>query len=148
MTDTRESELREDQPLESTENDRLGYSSFAGELADTITSRAPSDGYTIGVYGQWGSGKSTILNFVENELEDGDSAPAIVRFNPWWFSGRGDLVEKFLTEMGAQLESETGYPDIRSNLADLSSALSKVLLGKDLRHSIVFCSRKARVLMS
>ena len=129
MTNTHGSELREDQPLESTENDRLGYSLFAEELADTITSRAPSDGYTIGVYGQWGSGKSTILNFVENELDDGNSAPAVVRFNPWWFSGRGDLVEKFLSEMGAQLESEAGYPDIRSNLADLSSALSKVPFG-------------------
>lgn len=129
MSNESRSELREDQPLESTENDRLGYSFFAEELAQTITSRTPSDGYTIGVYGPWGSGKSTILNFVENELRGIDSAPAVVRFNPWWFSGRGDLVEKFLTEMGAQLESEEGFPDIRSNLADLSSALSKVPFG-------------------
>lgn len=129
MSGESQSELRDDQPLESTENDRLGYSFFAEELAETITSRTPSDGYTIGVYGPWGSGKSTILNFVENELKDTDSAPAVVRFNPWWFSGRGDLVEKFLTEMGAQLESEEGFPDIRSNLADLSSALSEVPFG-------------------
>ena len=129
MSNESRSELREDQPLESTENDRLGYSFFAEELAQTITSRTPSDGYTIGVYGPWGSGKSTILNFVENELRGIDSAPAVVRFNPWWFSGRGDLVEKFLTEMGAQLESEEGFPDIRSNLADLSSSLSKVPFG-------------------
>lgn len=129
MSDSNGPELREDQPLESVENDRLGYSTFAKDLADTITSRAPTDGYTIGVYGPWGSGKSTILNFIENELENADSAPAVVRFNPWWFSGRGDLVEKFLTEMGAQLDSEEGYPDIRSSLADLSSALSKVPFG-------------------
>jgi predicted KAP-like P-loop ATPase len=129
MSDARETELRRDQPLESAENDRLGYSKFAEDLANTITSRVPTDGYTIGIYGTWGSGKSTILNFVENELQDTDSAPAVVRFNPWWFSGRGDLVEKFLTELGAQLESEEGYPDIRSNLADLSAALSKVPFG-------------------
>ncbi len=83
MSNESRSELREDQPLESTENDRLGYSFFAEELAQTITSRTPSDGYTIGVYGPWGSGKSTILNFVENELRGIDSAPAVVRFNPW-----------------------------------------------------------------
>ncbi|WP_081661570.1 P-loop NTPase fold protein [Halopiger djelfimassiliensis] len=35
-----------------------------------MTSRTSSDGYTIGVYGPWGSGKSTILNFVENELRE------------------------------------------------------------------------------
>ncbi|OYR67571.1 hypothetical protein DJ79_08875 [Halorubrum ezzemoulense] len=119
-------ELQGDRPLESSGNDRLGYSHFAENLADTVTSRAPTDGYTIGVYGPWGSGKSTILNFLEDELEDVNSIPAVVRFNPWWFSGRGDLVEKFLTEMGAQLESQDGFPDLRSDLANLSSALSNV----------------------
>lgn len=127
MSNESRSELREDQPLESTENDRLGYSFFAEELAQTITSRTPS--ILLACTGRGGSGKSTILNFVENELRGIDSAPAVVRFNPWWFSGRGDLVEKFLTEMGAQLESEEGFPDIQSNLADLSSALSKVPFG-------------------
>jgi predicted KAP-like P-loop ATPase len=122
----RGNKLQSDSPLESSDQDRLGYADFAEQLAQTVVSRTPSNGYTIGIYGPWGSGKSTILNFVDDQLDDSDSSPAVVRFNPWWFSGQADLIEKFLTQLGATLESEDQFPDIRPQLAKMSSTLSKV----------------------
>jgi hypothetical protein len=56
MSNESRSELREDQPLESTENDRLGYSFFAEELAQTITSRTPS--ILLACTGRGGLGKA------------------------------------------------------------------------------------------
>ncbi|MBN1592309.1 MAG: hypothetical protein JW941_03545 [Candidatus Coatesbacteria bacterium] len=43
-------------------------------------------------------GKSTVLNFVEHYLgrpPDGNTHPIVVRFNPWWFTGREDLILQF-----------------------------------------------------
>lgn len=119
-------DLRQDSPLEHPDKDRLGYSGFANQLAETISHRTPTDGYTIGINGPWGSGKSTILYFIEHYLEEYESSPAVVRFNPWWFSGEADLLDKFLTEIAVTLESEDGFPDIRSQMAKLSNALSQV----------------------
>ncbi|WP_172977351.1 KAP family P-loop NTPase fold protein [Halosegnis longus] len=129
MPEEANGQLREDKPLEAVDRDRLGYAGFAKNLAETITARTPTSGYTIGVYGPWGSGKSTILNFVEQELSATDPAPTVVRFNPWWFSGRGDLIEKFLGEVAAQLKSNGDYADIRESLADLSSTLADIPFG-------------------
>lgn len=119
-------QLRPDTPLRSPEQDRLGYANFAEQLAETVGHRTPTNGYTIGIHGQWGSGKSTILYFLEHYLEESDSSPVIVRFNPWWFSGEADLLDKFMTELTITLESEDDFPDIKPHLAKLSGALSEV----------------------
>ena len=56
--------------------------------------------------GPWGSGKTSILNLMEEGLaEDGESI--VIRFNPWMFSGTEQLVDAFFHELGAQLR-ETG----------------------------------------
>ena len=126
MPDPDKESFTPDSPLEQPEEDQLGYSEFASHLANTITSRVPTDGYTIGIYGDWGSGKSTILNFVESELKDPDDSPIVVRFNPWWFSGRSDLIEKFFAQLGNVLGDDESLSNIRPKLAELSSTLSKV----------------------
>lgn len=126
MPDPDKESFTPDSPLEQPEEDQLGYSEFASHLANTITSRVPTDGYTIGIYGDWGSGKSTILNFVESELKDPDDPPIVVRFNPWWFSGRSDLIEKFFAQLGNVLGDDESLSNIRPKLAELSSTLSKV----------------------
>ncbi|QCS44056.1 P-loop NTPase fold protein [Natrinema versiforme] len=123
-----DAKLQSDSPLESVSEDRLGYGSFADQLAETIISRTPSDGYTIGIYGPWGSGKSTILNFVGEEIEKRDVEITTVKFNPWWFTGQADLIEKFLTQLGASLESDSDMTNIRENLTKLSGALSTLPL--------------------
>ncbi|RLM33157.1 P-loop NTPase fold protein [Haloarcula sp. Atlit-120R] len=120
--------LQPDSPIGSVSEDQLGYGDFSKQLAEIVTSRAPSDGYTIGIYGQWGSGKSTILNFVEEEIKERETETTIIEFNPWWFTDQADLIEKFLTQLGADLESESGMTDIRENLARLTGALSTLPL--------------------
>jgi len=126
MTDKDGQQLTPDTPLKRIEEDKLGYADFASQLSDTVTSRVPTDGYTIGIYGDWGSGKSTILNFVESKLRQSDDAPIVVRFNPWWFSGRSDLIEKFFGQLGNVLGDNDSLSEIRPKLAELSSSLSKV----------------------
>jgi predicted KAP-like P-loop ATPase len=86
-------------------DDQLGYSLFAKHLAQAIARVTPTEGLVISLYGPWGSGKSTVLNFVETYLarEAGTGVPAVVRFNPWWFSGQEDLIRAFFDQMLAQL---------------------------------------------
>lgn len=122
--DTSGGELITDNPVTAPEDDQLGYTEFAEDLAEAVTSRAPADGFTIGIYGEWGSGKSSILNFLEAELEEKNQNPILIRFNPWWFSGEADLIGKFFDELGSGIDNGVDTEDLRKNLATLSRALS------------------------
>ena len=91
-------QLSEDRPLENPVDDRLGYAPFAERLAESIGSMASHEGMVIGIYGPWGSGKSTVLNFIRHYLSASQSADqyVVMDFNPWWFSGQENLTRRFL----------------------------------------------------
>ena len=94
------SEVLADRPRSDPAEDRLGYAPFAKMLATSVLRGCPADGLVIGIYGTWGLGKSTLLNFIEHEVaqDPDEDAPVVVRFNPWWFSGREDLIRRFFKE--------------------------------------------------
>jgi len=89
--------LSSDRPLKDPGDDLLGHAPFAKALATSILRECPPDGLVVGIYGPWGTGKSTALNFLVHYLEqgDGDAAPIVLRFNPWWFGGQEDLIRRF-----------------------------------------------------
>ncbi len=127
-TNSDEPQLLSDSSLEKPEEDQLGYDEFAKDIADSITSEVPGEEFIIGIYGPWGSGKSTALNFIEYYLEQSQEPPAVIRFNPWWFSGQTDLLERFFAQLESGLESEDGFDKVRTQLSNFSSALSTVPL--------------------
>ncbi len=88
-----------DRPLSDPGDDRLGYAPFAKTLAKAVVSMKAPDGMVVGIYGPWGSGKTTVLNFVEHYLQESDSPFTVIRFNPWWFSGRVDLAQSFFAQL-------------------------------------------------
>jgi predicted KAP-like P-loop ATPase len=92
--------LSGDQPLVDPAADALGYADFAKTLAQSALRGSPATGLVVGVYGEWGLGKTTILNFIEHyaNADTDDDAPIVIRFNPWWFSGREDLLGRFFSE--------------------------------------------------
>ena len=104
--------LSGDKPLTNPEDDRLGYAPFTKHLTKALCEMVPSEGMVISINGPWGSGKTTVLNFIEYYLEQvpEKDRPKIVHFNPWWFSGGKDLVAEFFEEMMSTLnpEDETG----------------------------------------
>jgi predicted KAP-like P-loop ATPase len=94
---------------------------------------APLDeGFVLGLTGPWGSGKTTILNFLEETLE---SEAVVVRFEPWLFSDADQLVTRFFSEFSARLKgagTKRAMRKLAKQVADLGAALSpaaSVVLG-------------------
>ena len=82
----------------------------------------------MGLYGPWGSGKTTALNFVKHFLSDEPEKgrPAVVYFNPWWFSGREDLILRFFAQMQVALRDRGRvFNDVRKKIAAYAEGLSK-----------------------
>ena len=125
--------LLADAPLTDPKLDRLGRSGFASALADSILQLKGRDSFVIGLCGPWGSGKSSVLNFLVAELEKSKRKhkPLVLHFNPWWFSGQDRLLQAFLQQLGAVVNRvETDKPVKKASglLGKLSTILKPVSL--------------------
>lgn len=100
--------LSADRPSSDPQDDLFGHARFAEILANGICRYPGNDGLVLALYGPWGSGKSTVLSYVRHFLEQRPEAeqPAIVTFNPWWFSGQENLARAFLGQMQAVLPAK------------------------------------------
>lgn len=104
-----------------TSDDLLGFKVHADLIVDVINDNDVLP-VTVGVFGDWGSGKSSILKIVEKELigdeEDGfKDGTLVLYFNGWVFEGYDDakaallesIIEKFAKhkKLGSKIKDET-----------------------------------------
>lgn len=144
MTEKHAVELSSDRPSTDPAQDLFGHAPFAKTLAKAIRGYRGSDGIVLALYGPWGSGKSTVLAYIEHELEHGPEAerPVVVSFNPWWFSGQENLAKAFLGQLQAVLPAKfKGFEKVGNLIAEFSGALGGVadLAGKS--HGIPFIGK-------
>jgi hypothetical protein len=109
-TDQRMASSTGDPPIRRKKEDRLNRARFAEALAEQIAGVPGQGGVVFGLLGSYGSGKTSILNMVEETLKEDLEGPVVLWFNPWLFSGTEQLVEHFFEELAAQLLEE---PDDR-----------------------------------
>lgn len=93
--------LSADRPVTDPSCDLFGYAPFAQRLTKVLCNYNSSDPLVLGLYGAWGSGKSTILKFICHNLAElqENERPIIIEFNPWWFSGQENLAKAFLGQL-------------------------------------------------
>ena len=115
-----------DQPIEHLEDDLLERRSLAEAIAQHIYSVPAEHGYTIAIVGEWGSGKSSLLNMVRDALESDANDIVTLRFNPWLFGGASDLLTRFFGELNTQLgqNENDAMKKIALALTDLGQSLA------------------------
>lgn len=91
-----------DSPITDPALDRFGRWPFAQRVAQTIASRRDPSSIVIGIYGAWGEGKTTVLNFIENALGEFEDVICI-RFNPWRFGDEIHLLQSFFDTLADAL---------------------------------------------
>ena len=89
-----------DQP---TERDALDFTPYVETLADIIqTGNTP---LTIGVFGTWGSGKTSLMKMVKNQLPDDFT---IAWFDAWKYDKEETLWRAFLLNVLFAVEKKSG----------------------------------------
>lgn len=124
-----------DRPIESANQDLLGRLTFSKQLAEAIFKYGGKDGLVIGLFGKWGTGKTSILNIVVNEInslsEDSCDKPIIVKFSPWNYTDKDNLISLFFRVLKNKLDidkDEEKRKKIGKALTDYSDALDALSL--------------------
>jgi hypothetical protein len=98
-------ELSSDHAVSTKDIDQFQRYPFAGRIAETIKTRTNEECIVFGLYGAWGEGKTSIINFIQTELAK-DEHMIILTFNPWRYSGEDDLLKQFFYKIAGTLKKE------------------------------------------
>lgn len=107
------------------ELDLLGFQHLTGAVCSIIRndSLLPA---TIGVFGDWGSGKSSLLQLVRTELSD-DKDTLVLSFNGWLFEGYEDAKSAL---MGTIIDEIVAQRSMLTTVTDKARGLAVKLLKK------------------
>jgi predicted KAP-like P-loop ATPase len=100
-----ENSYSSDQPISSKSEDRFDRWPFAQRVADTLGKRNDRGSLVVGIYGQWGDGKTSVLRMMEEALKDVDDI-VVVKFNPWYFRSEGQLIDGFFHSVADALDKQ------------------------------------------
>ena len=122
-----------DRPLRPDDPDYLGVNALAVRLATILRDKSLKDGFVIGVEGQWGSGKSSLINKTISQLNDSSKTPVIVEFNPWLVGDKRDLIAEFFVSLDEALAKYSARSEIKGK-AKLAAQTAKEGLQKYAKH--------------
>ncbi|MBU0753890.1 MAG: SUMF1/EgtB/PvdO family nonheme iron enzyme, partial [Planctomycetes bacterium] len=96
-------------PDDFADQDQIGYDAHGEGLVEMILRVEATGSFTIGVYGQWGQGKTSMLRQIKRSL-DGDDPKVLpevitVWFNPWRYTAEKHLILPFFHTLVAALEA-------------------------------------------
>ncbi|KHS98325.1 P-loop NTPase fold protein [Pectobacterium brasiliense] len=94
-----------DSPIYDQEHDRFSRWGFSERIAQVISRRSDPSSIVIGLYGIWGDGKTSVLNFIEKSLET-DENVICIKFNPWRFGAEEELLTGFFFDIAQALDAE------------------------------------------
>lgn len=95
-----------DRPLSEPTHDNFQRADFAKRIAQTLVSRTNPDSIVVGLYGKWGEGKSTVLNFIRHSLKEASDEVAVFNFNPWRFPDDSQLLVNFFGELAKTIDQQ------------------------------------------
>ncbi|HTM63161.1 MAG TPA: P-loop NTPase fold protein [Gammaproteobacteria bacterium] len=102
-----------DRPITDSSQDRLGRAQFAKYVARCLLDHKDPDSMVVGLYGGWGSGKTSVINLILEELKFAssnmmdDEKPIILNFSPWSYSGQHQLIYSFFLRLSSVLREST-----------------------------------------
>lgn len=112
-----------DDPIGSVNEDLLGRDRFASQIVkvcETVSKDSPSS--VISLVGDWGSGKSSILELVKLKL-DTDSW-YVAEYNPWLLSDTQTMVRSFFNEIINAIPKESRDKNIRKTIGKYAKFVS------------------------
>lgn len=85
-----------DIPIKSKDEDKLNFSEFASKISKGILNYQQDDTLIFAIEGEWGSGKTSLMNLIKNDLKN---EVEILHFNPWLLTDITQVIKLFFDEL-------------------------------------------------
>lgn len=104
-----------DSPVSLEDEDRFQRWNFSSRIGEVVAKRSDESSIIIGLYGPWGDGKTSVLNFIEKSLLTNIDVVCI-KFNPWRYGGEDELLIGFFHQVAEALDAKltTGTDTFKS----------------------------------
>ncbi|WP_165022053.1 P-loop NTPase fold protein [Dysgonomonas sp. ZJ279] len=95
-------------PINESGEEKFQRGPFAKRIAQTIYNYNNDKSLVIGLYGEWGTGKSSVLNLIQSRINEIDTNKdvIIIKFNPWRFSDDKSLLLSFFDTLAKTIDIE------------------------------------------
>lgn len=121
-----------------TEVDYLNFDYIVDAVTKIVLDEELSPS-SIGLYGDWGSGKSSLMKMIERKLtQSGDKSTLCVRFNGWLFEGYEDAKTALCGTILEKIHEERKLSDeIKDKVKKLWDKVDvQKILGKGIRYGL------------
>lgn len=108
-----------DAPIVDFNEDKFNRYPFAKRIAGVISGRKDPSSIVIGINGAWGEGKTSVFNFIQNELEREEDIVCL-KFNPWRFGAEELMLENFFNELARIIDKS-----LSTKAEKISNVISK-----------------------
>lgn len=90
-----------------SDKDYLNFGEVSQLAVDVLTAKGMLP-VSIGVFGNWGAGKSSLLKLIENNLENDDKDWIVTNFDAWMYQGYDDTRASLLEVIATELTKAAG----------------------------------------
>ena len=113
--------------------DRLKFSSYAKVLAEAaVNTQGP---ITIGIFGGWGAGKTSLMRLIQKEVEKKSDRAAAVWFNAWQYEKEEHLIVPLTATVRKGLE-RTWPEKLAQGAKSMGDALRSIAYGFSIKGKI------------
>jgi len=120
--------ISSDEPIRSASDDKLNRTLFVKQLSEAIENRDWTQSLAVGIEGNWGTGKTSVLNLIQESLS---ADITVVNFSPWYWGDAEHLHEAFFAEL---IEAGDFPKDTKNIIYEYAELLAPI----DRRVEIVF----------
>ena len=116
-----------DLPIESSSEDILGFDELASAISNQIVNISHVEGAVFSIHGKWGSGKSSIINLVKENIIRYDRSKKIKvsEFQCWWLKDEEKLRIEFLNHLLDQIDTPA-HKEVKELFQKLRSRLVQI----------------------
>lgn len=130
-----------DIPKKNVEDgDDLKFAPYASRVAQGILNYSQDETFILSIEGEWGSGKTTLINFIENEIKNSEKKDnyRFIHFNPWLLTDIGQVVKLFFDELMKILISISFDAKLKEDMIKDFKNFALLILPDDVKVDVGF----------
>ncbi|WP_220788149.1 KAP family P-loop NTPase fold protein, partial [Bacillus paramobilis] len=116
--------------------DLLNRKNTVTSLSNAIKGVNVKGSFVIGMYGEWGEGKTTILDMIEKDLGDGKDYIHVIRFEPWYFKSIDSIIKNYFDLICESLGKKMMTLDLMMLISDYRDLLLDSIEGFKIKKVI------------